>query len=82
MARRVRYCVGCGAIAPPRPTRHGWTATQKAGKGKGQRWYFHCGCLPSRAYIELTDRLFDAGLDLPRAVVRAAKAAEEGGGGE
>jgi len=65
MTRRTRYCVGCGALAPPRSTEHGWTTTHMAAKGKGQRWYKQCGCLSSLAYYELTERLFDADRNYP-----------------
>jgi len=74
MSKRHRYCVGCGKDAPKHPVVNGWRVTQKAAKDMGVRWYYHCGkCLPDKEAIELADRLFEDGKDLPKYFPARAK---------
>lgn len=65
MARRTtrKRCIGCGTRMPLRPTDKGWTISQRAAKGHGQRWYRQCGCLTAGVYGDAVDDLFAAGRD-------------------
>lgn len=66
-----KVCVGCGKAMPRQAVDKGWTVTQLAAEGKGQRWYRQCGCMPWRQYGCLIDHLFKSGRDLPRTFVNA-----------
>ena len=77
MSQPDRRCIGCGKSCPRMAVQKGWTITRMSSRGLTMRTYRHCGCLTVREYCALSADLFEAGLDYPVVLPRAAAGDEE-----